>query len=214
MDINWLGHAAFSIQTKTASIIIDPFDEKIGLPWRKQDADVLLVSHEHFDHNNQAGVNAKFIAEGPGEYEVKEVAITGTQLYHDAVKGEQRGWVTAYTIEADNITVCHLSDLGHKLSGEQVEDLPSIDVLMIPVGGKFTIDGATAAEVVNQLEPQVVIPMHYAIPGLKIGEELDGFEPFMKALGKENWETQSSLKITSRDSLSGELKVVVLEPKK
>lgn len=214
MDINWLGHAAFSIQTKTASIVIDPFDEQIGLPWRKQAADILLVSHEHLDHNNQAGVDAQFTAEGPGEYEVKEVAITGTQLFHDASKGEQRGRVTAYSIEADNITICHLSDLGHKLSGEQVEELPSVDILMIPVGGKYTIDGATAAEVVNQLEPQIVIPMHYQIPGLKLDEELDGFEPFMKALGKETWETQSVLKVGNRDSLGGELKVVVLEPKK
>ncbi len=214
MEISWLGHSSFFIQTKTASIIIDPFDEKIGLPWRKRDADILLISHEHFDHNNQAGVNAQFTAEGPGEYEVKEVAITGTQLYHDAAKGEQRGRVTAYTLEAEAITVCHLGDLGHKLSGDQVEDMPSIDVLMIPVGGKFTIDGAMAAEVVNQLEPRIVIPMHYQTSDLQLSEELDGLEPFMKALGKEEWSTQPNLKITSRDALSGEMKVVVLEPKK
>lgn len=214
MEITWLGHSAFLIKTKTATIITDPFEEKIGLPWHKQEADILLVSHDHYDHNNQSGVSTTFTAEGPGEYEVKEVAITGTQLYHDTSKGEQRGRTTAYTLEAENITVCHLGDLGHKLSGEQVEDMPSVDILLIPIGGKYTIDGTIAAEVVNQLEPQIVIPMHYQTPGLKLGEELDGLEPFMKALGKEAGEVQPSLKVNSREALGGELKVVILEPKK
>ena len=90
--------------------------------------------------------------------------------------------------------------------------MPEIDVLMIPVGGHYTIDGATAAEVVNQLEPRIVIPMHYQIPGLKLGQVLDGVEPFMRALGQENWETRPLLKVGGKDSLPSDLKVVVLEP--
>lgn len=214
MEINWLGHAAFSIHTKSATIIIDPFEDKIGLKWQKRDADILLVTHEHFDHNNQAGVHAHFTAEGPGEYEVKEVAITGTRLFHDANKGADRGLITAYTIEAEGVTICHLSDLGHKLSGEQAEELSSVDILMVPVGGHFTIDGATAAEVVSQLEPRIVIPMHYQIDGLNVGETLDGLEPFMKALGQESWETRPSFKVGAKDAMPADMKVVVLEPRK
>ena len=213
MEITWLGHSAFSIQSKTAKIVFDPFDDSIGLPWKHRDADLLLISHEHHDHNNQAGVHADFVAEGPGEYEVKEVAVTGTRLYHDTSKGAERGNVTAYSVEVEGITVCHLGDLGHKLSGEQAEELSNADVLFVPVGGHFTVDGPTAAEVVNQLEPRIVIPMHYQIPGLSLGVELDGLEPFMKALGQEQWEARPSLKLTSKDSLPGEMKVVVLEPK-
>jgi L-ascorbate metabolism protein UlaG (beta-lactamase superfamily) len=175
--------------------------------------EILLMSHTHADHHHAAGVVAGFTAEGPGEYEVKEVSIAGTRLYHDAVKGAQRGVITAFTIAAEGLTVCHLSDLGHELTTEQIEMLQAPDVLLIPVGGHFTIDGATAAKVASQLEARLVIPMHYQLPGLTLPEQLEGLEPFMKALGQESWETLPSLKVT-KDSLSEDMRVVVLEPRK
>lgn len=213
MDIIWYGQAAFSLKGKNATVVIDPFDPKIGLPWAKQSADILLMSHDHADHHYDQGVTAGFTAEGPGEYEVKDVAITGTRLYHDNQKGAERGVVTAFTLEIDGMTVCHLGDVGHDLSGEQAEELSNCDILMIPVGGHFTIDGQAAAKMVSQLEPSIVIPMHYQLPGLQLGTELATVEPFMKALGKEEWHAQPSLKAT-KDSLPSEMTVVVLENRK
>jgi L-ascorbate metabolism protein UlaG (beta-lactamase superfamily) len=213
MDIYWFGQAAFSIKAKNATIVIDPFDPKIGLPWTNQIADILLMSHDHADHHYAQGVTAGFTAEGPGEYEVKDVAIAGTRLYHDAQKGAERGPITAFTLEVEGVTICHLSDLGHELSGEQIEELSSCDVLMVPVGGTYTIDAAAAAKIVGQLEPSVVIPMHYQLPGLQVGVELADVDDFMKALGIDQWTAQASLRVT-KDSLPTEMTVSVLEPKK
>ncbi len=213
MDITWFGQAAFLLKSKTATVVIDPFDPSIGLPWTKQSADILLMTHDHKDHHYAEGVTAGFTAEGPGEYEVKDVPITGTRLYHDAQKGAERGKITAFTLELDGVTVCHLGDLGHELSGERIEELSNCDILMIPVGGHYTVDGAVAAKITSQLEPRIVIPMHYQLPGLSLSNELATVDPFMKALGKESWDTQPILKVT-KDSLPAELTPVVLEPKK
>ena len=213
MDIIWHGQAAFTIKGKNATVVIDPFDPKIGLPWNKQTADILLITHGHDDHHYDQGVDAGFSAEGPGEYEVKEVAITGTRLYHDNQKGAERGKITAFTLTIDGVTVCHLGDVGHDLSGDQTEELSNCNILMIPVGGVYTIDGQAAAKMVSQLEPNIVIPMHYQIPGLSLGNELTGVEPFMKAIGQEEWHAQPMLKVT-KDSLPSEMQIVVLDPKK
>jgi L-ascorbate metabolism protein UlaG (beta-lactamase superfamily) len=213
MDITWLGHSAFKIKTKTATIIIDPFNPSIGLPWTKQEADILLLSHDHDDHHHTAGVTASFTAEGPGEYEVNEVSIAGTRVFHDATNGQERGAVTAFTLTAENMSICHLGDLGHDLTLEQIESLQPTDILLVPVGGHYTIDGAAAAKVVSQLEPRIVIPMHYAVPGLALPEQLDDVDVFIKALGKEAPEQIPSLRIT-RDTLPDEMKVMLLEARK
>lgn len=213
MEIIWYGQAAFTLKGKNATVVIDPFDPKIGLNWTKQTADILLMSHDHADHHNAEGVEAGFTAEGPGEYEVKDVAITGTRLYHDNQKGAERGAITAFTIEMDGLTICHLSDIGHELSGEQIEELSNCDIALIPVGGHFTIDGQAAAKIVSQLEPSLVVPMHYQIPGLQIGVELAKVEEFMKALGKAEWQAQPNLKVT-KESLPDEMAVIVLDNRK
>ncbi len=215
MEITWFGQSAFKIKTKTATIIIDPFkSDKIGLPWKSQSADIVLISHDHDDHNNVAGVDGGFVATGPGEYEVKEILMSGVPLFHDAVKGAERGKNTAYTMEAEGITICHLGDVGHKLTGEQAEELSSADVVMVPVGGTYTVDGATAAEIVSQLEPKIVIPMHYAIPGVIDNPNLSGLEDFFKALGKEVSESVPSLKVGEKIGLPEEMQIVVLQPQK
>ena len=210
MDITWLGHSSFKIKAKSATLVIDPFDPQIGLPWAKQSADILLMSHGHSDHHYAQGVDAGFTVDGPGEYEVKDVTITGVRVFHDPTNGSERGVNTAYSMLADGLTIVHLGDLGHELSAEQAEELTSPDVLMIPIGGHYTIDGSAAAKVVSQLEPRMVIPMHYATPELKLPAQLEGLEPFLKALGKEMPEVQPVLKVT-KESLPDELKVVVLE---
>jgi L-ascorbate metabolism protein UlaG (beta-lactamase superfamily) len=213
MEITWFGQAAFKLKTKTATIIIDPFDPSIGLAWPQQEADLLLMSHDHNDHHYAKGVVAGFTIDGPGEYEVRDVSVTGTRLYHDATKGSERGVITAYTLIVEGLTICHLSDLGHELTSEQAEDLANPDILMIPVGGHYTIDGAIAAKVVSQLEPRMVIPMHYQIPGLSLPTELADVDAFLAALGKEAGEVGPSLKVV-KEALPEEMRLVVLEPRK
>jgi len=126
--------------------VIDPYDEKIGLKLPNLSADIVLVTHNHSDHNNVAGVKGTpFVIDGPGEYEVKEVFINGISSFHDDKEGKERGLNTIYVIEAEDLRFCHLGDLGQKqLTDEQLEKIDGIDVLMIPVGGEYTIDSSSA----------------------------------------------------------------------
>lgn len=211
MDISWFGQAAFRIKGKAASIVTDPFEAKIGLKLPKVEADILTVSHDHFDHNNISAVGGEpFVITGPGEYEIKGVSVVGVGSFHDDRKGEERGKNNLFNIQIDGVNVAHLGDLGqNSLSTAQVEELGAIDILLIPVGGYFTIDAATAAKIVAQLEPKIVIPMHYQVPGLAISE-LEGVEKFLKEMAKETAETVQKLTIT-KDKLPEELQVILLE---
>lgn len=182
MTISWFGHSCFRIEAKEGSILTDPFGKEIGLKPPKIKDDIVLVSHEHFDHNNVGDANPEaFIIRNPGEYEKQGIAIRGIASFHDNKEGAERGPNTIYVMKAEEITLAHLGDLGHKLTDQQVEDIGDIDILMIPVGGNYTIDAKTAAEVIGQIEPKIVIPMHYKIPGLEV--PIDGPEKFIKELG-------------------------------
>lgn len=210
MDIYWHGQAFFRLKGKTATVAIDPFDpEFTGLKLPKDtQADVVLKTHEHKDHSNFAAIAGDPIQiSGPGDYEVKGVAIVGVGVYHDSVSGQERGKNTIYNVEIDRLNIVHLGDLGHKLSDQQIQEIGSVDILLIPVGGKFTIDGKLAAEVAADLEPRVIIPMHYLLPGLKF--ELGTADAFLKEMGKEEGEVLSKLTIT-KDKLPDEPQVVVL----
>jgi L-ascorbate metabolism protein UlaG (beta-lactamase superfamily) len=147
---------------------------------------------------------------GPGEYEVAGVSVVGVPTYHDAEKGAKRGRNTVYLIEIDDVRICHLGDLGHRLDDTDAEAISSADVLLVPVGGRTAINAAQAAEVVRQLEPRYVIPMHYAIPGLKV--ELDPIERFLKEMGVASAEPQPKLSV-QKSSGEYETKVIILEPK-
>jgi len=217
MQIIWKGHACFKaiVQRKKAEnieIVFDPFDEEVGLRLSSLSADILLLSHLHYDHNNLKAVkDGYFLIDGPGEYEIKNVFVRGISAFHDNEKGKQRGNITIYTVEAEQIRLCHLGDIGQEeLTSEQLEEIGDIDVLMIPVGGKYTIDGLQAAKIVNQIEPKIVIPMHYQIPKLKI--KLDKVGDFLKAMGVSEIEPQEKLTIKKNDLLKEELEVVVLNP--
>lgn len=214
--ITWAGQSCFQISVSNskdhqATIVIDPFDEKIGLGSPNFSADILLVTHNHTDHNNINAVKGSpFIIESPGEYEVRGVFVQGIDSFHDDSEGEQRGKNTIYTIEAEDMRFCHLGDFGQKqLTDEQLEQIGKVDILMIPVGGTFTIDGHEAAKVIGQIEPKIVVPMHYQLPKLKI--ELDGVEKFLKAMGKNNGEPQDKL-IVKHSTLpkEGAMDIVVL----
>jgi L-ascorbate metabolism protein UlaG (beta-lactamase superfamily) len=210
MDINWLGHSTFKIKGKGVVVVTDPFDPSMtGLRLPKVESDIVTISHDHGDHNYLQGVDGySFVASGPGEYEIKGVTFVGTASWHDNISGAERGKNTIFTFNIDGVRVCHLGDLGQEnLSDVQVDDIGEVDILMIPVGGVYTIDAATAAKVVAQLGPKIVIPMHYMDSELKI--ELEPLENFLKEMGKESVEHQAKL-VVSADKLPEELEVVVL----
>lgn len=215
MDITWLGHSSFRIKGKTATVVTDPFESgKVGFKFPKTEADIVTVSHDHWDHNkaNLVGGEPKVVS-GPGEYEIKGVSIFGVPTFHDKKQGTERGKNTVYVITIDKVRVCHLGDLGHTLSEEQVGAVGSVDVLLVPVGGSYTIDPGEAGEVVSSLEPKIVIPMHYKTGELnqEIFGKLAPVEEFLKELGIEPVR-DSKFSITY-DKLPEEMQLVILERK-
>lgn len=215
MEVTFLGHAAFKIKGKNSTVVTDPYDAKVSKFPKDVDANIVTVSHQHLDHNAVSQVVGKpFVVEGPGEYEVGGVSIIGVATWHDDQAGKERGANTAYVIEMDGLRLLHLGDLGHKLSEEQLEEMGAIDVVFVPVGGFYTIDAKTASEVVKQLDPWVVVPMHYSHlstdPG--ISAKLAGVEIFLKEMGKLDVVPQPKL-VISEDKLPTEMQVVVLERK-
>ncbi len=211
MEIIWNGQACFKIKGKSASLIIDPYSpEFTGLKLPKDlSCDIALSTHAHEDHSNTSALTGQVLTiTGPGEYEVKGVSITGVQVYHDKKEGSERGKNTIYNILVDGLNVVHLGDLGHILSESQIEEIGQTDILLIPVGGVFTINAKEAAEVVTQLEPKIVIPMHYKIEGLKF--DLEAVDVFLKELGVESPAPLPKLSIT-KDKLPDEMQVIVLD---
>ena len=164
-------------------MLIDPFSPDIGLKPPKIKDDIVLVTHEHYDHNNIEGAGPEaFIIKNPGEYEKNGIAVLGIHSYHDKTEGKERGPNTIYVIKAEDMTVCHLGDLGQeKLDEKQVEEIGDVDILMIPVGGSYTINYKEALEVISQIEPKIVIPMHYKVKDLNI--EIESADKFVKELG-------------------------------
>src|SRR3990167_5628376 len=172
MDITYLGHASFRLKGKTAAVVVDPYDPSVGPKFPKVEADIVAVTHQHFDHNAVGNVSGEpFLVSGPGEYEVKGIEVVGVSSFHDNKKGEERGLNTIYNFKIDRINVCHLGDLGQtSLTDAQVEEIGNVDVLLLPVGGYFTIDASEANKIASQLEPLIIIPMHYKDSETKIAE--------------------------------------------
>lgn len=215
MEVVYLGHSAFKIKGKSSSVVTDPYDASVSKFPKDVEANIVLVSHKHADHSSVGQVAGKpFVIDGPGEFEIGGVSVIGVAVWHDDKSGAERGENTAYVIEIDGLRLVHLGDLGHKLSQEQLDEIGSVDIAFVPVGGTFTIDAKTAAEVVKQLDPWVVIPMHYASltidPGLNA--KLAPVEDFLKEMGKPDVVAIPKLQI-SADRMPTELQVVVLERK-
>ncbi|HSS62533.1 MAG TPA: MBL fold metallo-hydrolase [Candidatus Limnocylindrales bacterium] len=212
MDVTWLGHGCFRLRGRGAAVVTDPYPPTIGLKLSRMDAEVVTVSHAHENHSyTQVVRDGAYEIHGPGEYEVAGVSVIGIPTYHDAEKGASHGRNTVYLIEVDDVRVCHLGDLGHKLDDAEAEAVASPDVLLVPVGGRTAINAAQAAEVVRQLEPRYVVPMHYSIPGLKL--QLDPIDRFLKEMGVAASEPQPKLTVQKSSGADYETKVVVLEPK-
>jgi L-ascorbate metabolism protein UlaG (beta-lactamase superfamily) len=209
LDIVWHGHACFRLRGRDATIVTDPYDRSTGYPPLKLAADVVTISHRHPHHGHVEAVNAagqrlRYV-DGPGEYEMAGSLIEGVATYRDKQRGQLLGKNTAFMIHLDDVSICHLGALAHTLNSSQIEALKDAAVLLIPVGGGTTLDGAAAAEVVSQLEPRIVIPMCYGTPG----EPPDSFEHFCKELAVTETAVQPRLQVT-RTSLPEETRVVLL----
>ncbi len=214
MDIYWGGQALIRLKGKNASVLIDPYDSDFtGLKLPKDlSADVCLITHDHNDHNNANVVTSSsggevMVFDKPGEYEVGGVVITGVDSFHDDSNGSVRGKNIIFHMLFDGLNIVHCGDLGQsKLTEEQLALIGEVDILFIPVGGVYTINGKQAAEIVSQLEPKIIIPIHFKIEGLKF--ELEGLTSFLKELGAENIMPQPKLSI-SKEKLPEEPQVVV-----
>jgi L-ascorbate metabolism protein UlaG (beta-lactamase superfamily) len=217
MKIIWHGQSCFQITVQTekgekASIVIDPFEDEAGLKLPKMEADILLVTHDHHDHNNIKAVSGNpLIINGPGEYENKGIFIQGIPASHDDVEGKEKGEITIYTILAEDISICHLSDIGQKeLTSEQIDSIDNVDILMIPVGGTYTIGTKEALKIMSQIEPKITIPMHYALPGMKT--KLANLDEFQKTLGMASITPMENLTIKKKEFSEEEAKIIVLKP--
>jgi len=213
VDITYLGHSSFRLKSKDATVVTDPFDPKmVGLKYSGVEADVVTISHHHQDHDKHELVKGvKKVVDGPGEYEIMGVSIIGLSTFHDDKKGAERGPNTIYVFEADGFRIAHLGDLGHPLNQVLVEAMGNIDILILPVGGIFTIGPEEAAEIVREIEPKIVIPMHYQQPRLNPENfsKLLGVETFLKEVGLPV-ENLAKLSI-KKEELAEVSKVVVLE---
>lgn len=208
MDIFWLGHSCFRIKGKEATIVTDPYDSSIGYTSGKQAADIVTISHGHPGHSYLGNLEKGYrVINGPGEYELRGVFITGVQTYHDLSEGQERGKNTLYIFEIDGITLCHLGDLGHSLSSSVIESIGNVTILFLPVGDVSTIDSIVAAELVRAISPKIVIPMHYKTDA--VTKQLDSVELFLKKMGIKDVEPQPKLSLT-RSVFSDNLQVILL----
>jgi L-ascorbate metabolism protein UlaG (beta-lactamase superfamily) len=213
MEISWLGHSCFVLRGKNVVLVTDPFSPQ-QVPTQgeasrlsKINASIVTVSHQHPGHNYVQGVGGNpRIVRGPGEYEISDVLITGVAAYHDNQRGKQHGRNTIYVIHMDDLVICHLGDLGHTLQEEQLEEVADADVLLLPIAGDHTIDATQAAEIISQVEPRIVIPMHYRPSTDDAPGPLD---KFCREMGIEAANVQSKLVVT-RNSLPAETQVMVL----
>ena len=217
MEIQYFGHSAFKLKGKAGIVVCDPFDSTVGIPFPSVSADVVTTSHDHFDHNAITRVKPTsrrekpFIIAAPGEYEVGGISIFGVPTFHDDTKGTERGKNTVFTIVLDHLRICHLGDLGHTLSDQDISQIGTVDILLVPVGGKFTITPAQAVEVISSIEPSYVIPMHYKtdLHNQEVFQELNTVDDFLKEYGVTK-KAVATLNIEA-GKLPEETEVVVLE---
>ena len=208
MEITWLGHSCFLIRGKEKTIITDPYHPDLGYRLGEPEADIVTLSHFHPGHNYIEGVaNEPKRIKSPGEYEIGGIFITGVATFHDNRKGDLRGKNTIYIIEMDGITLCHLGDLGHPLAAYLIEEIGDIDILFLPVGEVSTMPIDTAVEIVRQLEPPIVIPMHYKTEAFT--GDLSPVDKFLDKMRIRELEARPKLSITS-SSLPSSTQTIVL----
>ena len=209
MELVWLGHSCFRIRGRDATVITDPCPKETGYSIGEQTATIVTLSHDHAGHNNVAAVGGEpRVISGQGEYEISGVLITSIPSFHDAEEGKVLGKNVAHLIEIDGVRICHLGDLGHVPTQEQIEEMSSADILLVPVGGNTTIDAVAAARTVSLLEPRIVVPMHYATTVST--DKLDGVDRFLKELGLKDVQPEAKLTV-NRGAVAGEMRTIVLD---
>ncbi|EKE20341.1 MAG: Zn-dependent hydrolase of the beta-lactamase fold-like protein [uncultured bacterium] len=216
MLIQYYGQSCFKLTTKpggraTDDIVIffDPFDKECGIRPPQGQADVVFVSHDHHDHNNVSAIKGDpIVIETPGEFAVKGINIVGLDSFHDSTEGAERGRSTIYILEVEDLKICHLGDLGCDLTGKQLEEIDGVDILFIPVGGKYTLDGKKATELIRKIEPAIVIPMHYKIPGLTI--DIEDETKFCSEMGNCPSEKVAKFNVKKKDLEEKKMEVVLM----
>lgn len=218
MQIQYYGHSCFKLTTKPAgratddiTIFFDPFDKSFGLRPPQGHADVVFVSHQHHDHNNVSALKDNpVIIDAPGEYSVKGVNVVGIDVPHDDQEGTQRGRLSAFLLESEDLKICHLGDLGGELTGKQLEEIDGVDILMVPIGGTYTLDGKKAADLCRKIEPAIIIPIHYKTKGstMDIADE----KKFCDEIGSCPQELTSKLTIKKKDLEGKRMEVVIMNP--
>jgi L-ascorbate metabolism protein UlaG (beta-lactamase superfamily) len=214
MNIQYYGHSCFKITTKPAgrgqtdvAIFLDPFDKSIGLRPPQGQADLVLVSHDHAGHNNAAALKGEpAVIDIPGEYSVKGVNIVGIASEHGETKNP--GPNTIFILESEELKICHLGDLGADLSGKQLEEIDGVDVLLIPIGGKYTLDGKKAVDLIKKIEPILIIPMHYKINGSTL--DVDTEKKFCDEVGSCPKEKLAKINIKKKDLEGKSMEVVLM----
>lgn len=214
MKIKWLGHAAFLVTAEEGvRIITDPYQSgafggAIAYAPIAEPAEIVLSSHAHADHGYFQGITGNpEIIKSSGEYEVAGVAIKGISTYHDQAGGRQRGANIVFVFTVDGVRICHLGDLGHILGEDQIKQLGSVDVLLIPVGGGPTIGASEANRLVQEVKPKITIPMHYATPKCTLGiRPVDDF-----LLGKENVQRLEEAEIELKSGVLPQNQIIVLK---
>lgn len=215
MKIKWYGHAAFLITSDQGiKIILDPYEPgafggQLSYGKIPDQADVVLVSHDHADHNDTKSLpGSPQVVKGSGSKTVKGIIVKGVATYHDPSKGSERGANTIYNLQVDGIQVCHLGDLGHGLSEKEVKEIGPVDILLLPVGGFFTIDAKEASRIVDQIKPKVVIPMHFKTE--KCGFPIASVDDFLK--GKSGIKRTNTSEVTfQKGTLPQKMEIIVLE---
>lgn len=198
--------------------MLDPYSDSVA-KFPAVNADIVVVSHNHSDHNNFSAIGgtsvrpAPFVVDGPGEYEVAGATILGFASFHDGENGKDRGKNTIYLIKIDKVTLVHLGDLGGPISDSVLEEINGVDILMVPVGGKVTLDSKEARGVVGKIQPKIIIPMHYKLPKFELKVDLDPVEDFVKEMGYDKVEPQDKL-LTSHDKLPEDTELIVLNAKR
>lgn len=217
MTITYHGHSSFKLKGKRGVVVTDPYEASIGFSLPVLSADLVTVSHQHHDHNAVSKVKgttrreSPFVIDKPGEYEVGGISVFGVPSFHDNSKGAERGINTIFTILLDELRVCHLGDLGHDLTAEMQENIGTVDILLCPVGGIFTINSEQAVKVIRALEPSIVIPMHFKTDAhdQKLFSELQTVAQFVKEYGVEV--TPVAKLDVEKSSLPEETEIVVLQ---
>ncbi|MEF8847990.1 MAG: MBL fold metallo-hydrolase [Candidatus Thermoplasmatota archaeon] len=200
IKIIWHGHSCFEIEGGNNSLVTDPHDGRsIGIPTPNVKADIIFVSHDHYDHNSVKTVQkeASIVIDKLVEKNVKGVKIKGVPSFHDESKGAKRGKNIIYKFVVNGISFCHLGDLGHKTNSDILKKIGEVDILFIPIGGNFTIDSIQALRIIKNIKPNIAVPMHYKIGGLSL--PIETIDSFLENNDHETFKAGNEVEIERED---------------